>query len=199
VLSLVALTLEQGPSALRLFAALRNDGATVACSPAFSVELLDREEQSLATSVGGLLVRDLYRLSSDPSMLAGCAPPGAVAMVALEDWPKELALTDVGHAIYWLNYWVLDVTPVAGLDIEEVTREEREGGVAYAGALVNALDVPLDQPSVAIFPVDALGRPLGVASARASEPLAARGRWSFHTSVVGDAGVDFAAYPASGP
>jgi hypothetical protein len=198
-LSLVALTLEESSGALRLFAALRNGGNAVACSPAFSVELLDRDEQSLGTSVGGLLVRDLYRPTSEPSLIAGCVAPGAVAMVALTDWDAELALADVGHAVYWLNYWVLEVTPLEGLRIVDVKREAREDGVAYSGVLVNSLEVPLESPSVAVFSLAPGGRPIGVALAQGSEPVSPSGRWSFQTESVNDPGVDYAAYPAHGP
>jgi hypothetical protein len=51
--------------------------------------------------------------------------------------------------------------------------------------------------SVAVFPVNRVGRPLGMATASASADLAAGGTWTFETTAVDDPGVGQAAF-ASG-
>ena len=63
VLDVIALTLREGPSRVEVYAALRNDGDVSACSAAFSVELFDTTEHSLAAGIGGLLTQHFYRLT----------------------------------------------------------------------------------------------------------------------------------------
>jgi hypothetical protein len=198
-LSVIALTLRRGASSGELYAALRNDGDIPACSPAFSVELLDETQQSLATGLGGLLVPSFYRLTDDSRAIAGCLRPGGVAMVAIKDLPSDVAIEDVARVVYWCNYWVLDVVPIDGISIVEVRTLARDDGVAYAGALVNGLDVALSRPSVAIFPLNGVGRPLGAAFGDGTVEVPPAGSWEFETNSVSDVGVAYAAYPAHGP
>ncbi len=165
MLDLVALTLRRGTSNGELYAALKNNGASPACSPSFSVEISDKAEQPLTTGLGGLLVKGFYRLTDGSGTVAGCVGPGDIAMVAITDLPAELALEDVGNVVYGCNFWMLDVTPIAGISVGDVKVVTRGAGAAYTGALVNGLDVALSRPSVAVFPVNRVGRPLGSRSA----------------------------------
>ena len=198
VLHVTALTLRQGPSNVELYVALRNDGSAPACSPAFTAEVFDKSEQSLAQGLGGLLVQHFYRLADGSGTIAACVGPGDVSMIAIRDLPSDLQLQDVSQVVYRCNYWALQVTPIPGISISGVKAVARDGGVAYAGTLVNELDVALNNPSVAIFPVNRGGRPLGVALGGATLQLAPGSRWDFETDAVSEPGVDQAAYPASG-
>ena len=198
VLSMVALTLRRGTDNGELYAALKNDGASPACSPSFSVELLDKAEQPLATGLGGLLVHGFYRLKDGSNLVAGCVGPGDITMVAITDLPAELALEDVSRVIYGCNFWMLDVSPIDGISVSDVHVVMRGGGASYTGALVNGLDVPLSSPSVAVFPLNHVGRPLGVAFGIGAADVPPGDRWQFETSPVSEAGVDSAAYPAHG-
>ena len=199
VLHVTALTLRQGPSNAELYVALRNDGSAPACSPAFTAEVFDKSEQSLAQGLGGLLVQHFYRLADGSGTIAACVGPGDISMIAIRDLPSELVLEDVSQVVYRCNYWALKVTPIAGISISDVKAVARDGGVTYTGTLVNELDVALNDPSVAIFPVNSVGRPLGVALSGATLQLPPGGSWQFETNSVGDPGVDQAVYPASGP
>lgn len=199
VLEVVALTLREGPSHGELFAALKNEGASPACSPSFSVELFDEAEQPLAAGLGGVLVKRFYRLTDGSDTVAGCVGPGDVAMVAVTDLPADFALEDVGSVVYGCNFWMLDVSPIAGISIGDVRGVARDGGVAYTGVLVNGLDSALSRPSVAVFPLNSVGRPLGVAFGNGSVDVAPSGSWPFETDAVNEAGVaSAAAYPAHG-
>jgi hypothetical protein len=197
-LDLVALTLQRGPSGTELYAALKNAGDAPACSPVFSVELFDASEQFLATGLGGLLVQRFYRVAD--GSVAACVAPGDTTMLAITDLPSDIVVENVGQVVYWCNYWAMDAgTAVAGISITDVRAVTREDGVAYTGALVNALEVALSSPSVAIFPLNRGGRPLGVALGRGTDEVPPGGTWQFETNAVRDAGVEHAAYPASGP
>jgi hypothetical protein len=198
VLSMVALTLRRGTDNGELYAAWKNDGTSPACSPSFSVEILDKAEQPLATGLGGLLVNGFYRLKDGSETMAGCVGPGDTAMVAITDLPAELALEDVGRVIYGCNFWMLEVSPIDGIRISDVKVVMRGGGASYTGALVNGLDVALSSPSVAVFPLNSVGRPLGVAFGSGTIDVPPAASWQFETDLVMEAGVDWAAYPAHG-
>jgi hypothetical protein len=199
VLEVTALTLRQGTRNPELYVALKNEGDHPACGPSFSVEVFDEDERSVALGLGGLLVRRFYRLSDGSGTLAACVGPGDLAMIAIRDLPSELVLEDVARVEYWCNFWALEVVPVDGLSVTDVRAVPRDGGVAYEGALVNGLDVPVPSPAVAVFPVNGVGRPLGVALGGDTSEVPPGGRWNFETNAVLDAGTAQEAYPAHGP
>ena len=197
-LTVVALTLRDGPTSLELYAALENVGTTPACSPAFSFELSDSDEQPLGAGLGGLLLRSFYALESDPNTIAGCVAPGETSMVAVTDGPAQVHAAEVAHLSYALNYWNLPVQRIDGITIADVSPVAGPDGVRFTGALVNGFDRVLSAASVAVFPLTAVGRPLGVARARNETELGAGDRWQFETDSVAEAGASQAAYPASG-
>ena len=79
--------------------------------------------------------------------------------------------------------------------ISDVQPVMRSDGAAYRGVLVNGLEEPMI-PVVSVFPINRVGRPLGVAYSQGSEELPPGGRWEFETTTVPESGTDFAAYPA---
>jgi hypothetical protein len=199
-MELRALTLQRGPSSGELYAALTNTGNTPACSPAFSAELFDADDRFLATGLGGLLVQGFYRVADGSGNVAACVAPGDTTMVAITDLPQEVAIENTARLVYWCNYWaVSDATAVAGISIIDVRAVAGDDGVAYTGTLVNALEVPLSSPSVAIFPLNRAGRPLGVALGHGTDAVPPGGRWRFETDAIDEAGVDRAAFPSGGP
>jgi hypothetical protein len=196
VLELVALTLQRGPGGVELFAALENVGDTPACNAAFSVELFDQSERSLAAGIGGLHASHYYRLTDGSDAIASCVGPGDVSMVAVTDLPSDIAIEEVGTLVYRCPYFALDVAAIAGLAIRNVKRVTLSAGMAYMGTLVNELDVTVNRPSVAVFPVDRAGRPLAMLTSSSSEAeLPPGGSWAFETN-AGMPGEDYYAYPA---
>lgn len=203
VLKMVALTLRAGDDGSEVYAALKNDSSTPACSPAFSLELFDKDEQSLVSTGGGLLVKHFYQVNDDAGNMAACAGPGDVAMIAVTGLPP-LASGQVAHLDFWCNFWMLDVTPIGELGATNVEAMKQGSTLGYTGTLTNGLDVPVSTPSVNVFPLNAAGRPLGMVSAHGSQAVPAGGSWDFETDqldagVLDEAAVDQAVYPASGP
>jgi hypothetical protein len=196
VLDVIALTLRRGSSSTEVYAALRNDGETPACSAAFSVELFDKTEHSLATGIAGLLTQHFYRRTDGSGALAACVGPGDVSMAAVTDLPSDIDIEDVGYARYRCPYFALDVVPSADLTVSAVTRTIEDGGSRYTGKLVNGLDVTVSKPSVTVFPVNAVGRPLGVAAASSFGEVPPGGSWIFETNTLDAIGADWVAYPA---
>ncbi|HEX2873866.1 MAG TPA: hypothetical protein VHP33_21570 [Polyangiaceae bacterium] len=199
VLSLSALTLHQGQTNTELYAALKNIGGTPACSPAFSVTVFDKAENAVATGIAGVLVRRFYRLVDGSNTLAACVGPGDVSLLSIRDLPAELVIDDVGRLEYRCTFWALDVVPAGSLSVADVRSVPSESGVTFTGSLVNGLDVALDTPSVAVFSLNRVGRPLSVALAAGDAQLPPGKSWDFETNPVNDAGVEQAAYPTSGP
>ena len=127
VFNVTALTLRQLPSGSELYAAVRNDGDTPACSPAFSIEIFDKTEQMVAVDVSGLLVHRFYRLTDGSDTIAACVAPGEVSMVALKSLPSDLGLEGAVTRLH-LNYWVLDVAPTAASASPPATSDRGGGG-----------------------------------------------------------------------
>jgi hypothetical protein len=196
VLEVIALTLKQGPQHTEVYAALKNGGDVPACSAAFSVELFDRDEQSLAAGIGGLLTQRFYRLEDGSGMIAACVGPGDVTMAALADLPSSIVIENVSHAVYRCPYFALDVAPIDGLTISRIDSARGDGGTVYTGTLVNGLDVAVKNPSVSVFPVNRAGRPLGLAIGEGAIEIPPGGSWAFETSAIDTPGVDHFAYPA---
>jgi hypothetical protein len=196
VLELTALTLRRRGDEIALYAALKNVGDVPACSAAFSVELFDGSGQSLAAGIGGLLTQRFYRRSDGSGAIAACVGPGDVTMTAVADLPSDLVIEDVRSLVYRCPYFALDVEPIAGVTIREVKKVDRGAGTIFEGTLVNGLQVTLRKPSVSVFPINRVGRPLGLATARETAELAPGGKWMFETESVTESGVDQLAFPA---
>ncbi|WP_437943264.1 FxLYD domain-containing protein [Sorangium sp. So ce281] len=196
VLNVIALTLRKGPTNTELYAALRNDGNTPACSAALSVELYNKAQQSVASGINGLLTQHFYRVTDRPDAIAACVGPGDVTMTAITDLPSDIVIEDVGYVVYRCPYFALDVVPIDGLTTSEVKAVTGGAGTVYTGTLFNGLDVAVRDPSVTVFSVDRVGRPLGVAIASGTVQIPPGGSWAFETNTVDTPGADQAAYPA---
>ena len=202
VFSAKALTIREGSDGPELYAAVRNDGDTAGCNAAFSVTLYDKDEQQLGTGVSGLMLRRFYRYVSmdGTEQVVGCVLPGDITMVAIRSLSMDAPIEAVRRVEYSSQYWTLpDLVPIAGVSVSEVKAVNRSGGVAYTGALVNGLDMPLSNPTVAVYPLSSVGRPLGVAYGAAALDVAPGSSWNFETSTVSPAGASFDAYPMGGP
>jgi hypothetical protein len=196
VLAVTSLTLRKGETNTELIAALRNTGAVPACHAAFSVELFDGAEHSLAAGINGLLTQQFYRRTDGSGTIAACIAPGERTMAAITDLPPELVIEEVGSVVYRSPYFALDVEPIAGLTVERVERVAHSGGIAYTGRLANSLDLSVERPSVTVFPVNRVGRPLAVTMAKSDVRISPGASWEFETSPVEAPDAEGVAFPA---
>lgn len=196
VLEVITLTLRREGDGHALYAAVKNVGDVPACSAALSVELFDRQERSLAAAIGGLLSEHFYRLTDGTDAIAACVGPGDVSMAALSDLPPDLMPEDVSTVVYRCPYFALDVVPLAGLDVQALTRTMGTDGTTFSGTLDNRLDTDVARPSVTVFAIDHAGRPLAVTRVGRDAPIPPGGHWRFTTAAVREAGVDQRAFPA---
>jgi hypothetical protein len=197
VLELFALTLVETSASVEAYAALRNVGTTYACSAALSLELFDASELSLGAGIGSLLTENFHQLTDGSGSITACVEPGDVSMAVVRDFPAGLALDSVASAVYRTPYFELAVEPIDGLSVSELARIPIDGDTGYTGTFINAFDVAVTNPSVTVFPVNDVGRPLGTALASDTMEIPADGSWMFTTNAVDDAGVSEVAFPTA--
>jgi hypothetical protein len=199
-LKLVAFTLLQGAAGPELYAAVRNDGSAPSCNAGMMTDFIDKTGQNVATAATGLRSKQLYRL--DATTILGCIDPGQIAMSASTKLPAEVVIAELGSLQHSFPTFGVDgIVPSAGFTVSHVQLIEQLIGVGagtlYRGTFTNGLDATVNAPNVTIFPVNRVGRPLGVATASATIDVLPAGTWSFETSTVSDVGVDYDAYPAA--
>lgn len=200
VLDMIAVTVRNGPTGAEVYAALRNDGDMPACDAGLSVELFDKNGYSLGSMINSLLTQHLFRLA-DGSGMASCVGPGEVTMAAVTDFATDIALEELGYLQYRCPYFALDVAPADGFSVIDLASSPTSTGTSYRGTFVNGLDVPVTNPSVTVFPVNGVGRPLGAAVATGSgtDAVPSGGSWAFQTNVVDSRGASAVAFPSGAP
>lgn len=198
----VALTLAATPDGPVLYATLQNDRDISGCDAAASFELFDDDGVSVGAWVGALFSEQLFRRTDGSGGLIACIEPGQRATVALVDLPAELAIDDVRTALYQLTYFdrsilPFELEPVDDVTVTGLTAVEHDPGFGFTGQLENRLDVPLEEATVTVFPLNALGRPLGMATTPTAMSVEPGQSWSFETTAVvgtGITGVELVAY-----
>jgi hypothetical protein len=201
-LTLVAFTLQEGAEGLELFAAVKNEGGTPACEIGMTTDFYDRGEQLVTTAGGVVSSGRFYRIDDGSGVVLSCLPPGEVGMTAVTKLPPEVVLSDLGYLKHaFPAFAVAGLVPLDGVSVGKLTPFRTPSGSAYRGTLTNGLEQALDSPTVTVFPVNRVGRPLGVARSSATMDLPAAGTWAFETSSVGELGAGYAAFPggAIGP
>ena len=103
----------------------------------------------------------------------------------------------MGQVVYDYRYFALDAVLIDGLTITQVNAVTTNAGTTYTGTVVNALNQVVSDPSIRVFPLNRVGRPLGVAKGGDSSQIPAAGTWTFQTDTVDTPGVDWAAFPAA--
>ncbi len=151
----------------------------------------------MTTATSVLESAHFYRL--DTGVVIRCIAPGEIAMTGSAELPKDIVLGELGSLQHAFPAFTVDgIVPVEALSLSDVRTVTTGVGTLYTGTLRNRLDTSASSPRVTVFPVNRVGRPLGMATTTgvASELLAG-GSWSFETGNVDAAGVDFAAYPGA--
>ncbi|XYI02099.1 FxLYD domain-containing protein [Sorangium sp. So ce1128] len=178
-----------------LYAAVRNDGETPACDAGMIVHFIDKAEQLVTSWGGSLRSGRLYRLSDGSGAIIPCIAPGEIAMTASTDLPDAIVIEELGYLKHAFPAFTVDVVPVDAITVSEVETVRKGAGSAYTGTLENGLDVAASDAEVTVFPVNRVGRPLGMATSSAAADIPPGGTWTFETTTVDDPGVDHVAYP----
>ncbi len=196
-LTVLASTLEEGADGLELYANICNAGDYPLCSAAMQVEFYDSADQLLGSTSTAVQSGRFYRFSESPYPIS-CVAPGQTAMAAATNLPEGLTLDDLtsmGHR--FPAFQIDDAVPLPGATVSDVDAFETAGGAAFRGTVTNDSDAPITNPTVSVFPVNDVGRPLGVATATATLEIPPGGTWSFETSVIAERGVSQWAFAAA--
>ena len=194
-LVLIAFTLVPGATGPSFYAAVQNVWPTPLCEPGMMIAFYDRGGQLMGTAASVLQTGRFYQVNDGSGAIIPCVDPGQIAMTGETDLPDTIAIEELGSLQHLFPTFNLDVTPVGGLTVTGVEAAAGGQGPAYAGTARQRprLDA-LSGASVAIFPVNRVGRPLGMATASATADLAPGETWTFQTDAVDDPGVDQVAY-----
>ena len=196
LLTLVAFTLVQESTGPALYAAVRNDGPTPACEVGMLTYFFDKTDQPVGEAGSVVLSGRFYRLPSGVAL--SCIDPGQIGMSASTGLPDSIVIGELGYLEHKFPYFGLEgLVAIAGLTVSGVETVMTAAGSAYTGTLTNELDVTVTDASVAIFPVNRVGRPLGMARSSATTDVAPGGSWSFQTGPVDDVGAGHVAYPGA--
>ncbi len=195
-LTLVAFTLMQEATGPKLYAAVRNESDTPSCEAGMTTDFIDKAGDVVTSSGSVLLSGKLYQLTD--GTIISCIDPGQVAMTASTDLPSSMTIDELGYLRHLFPaFTVPGVVPIPGLSVSDVQTVATDAGNAYTGKVTNGLGLTVSAPSVTIFPVNRVGRPLGAAISSAPSDLPPGGTWGFTTSAVDDLGVGYVAYPAA--
>jgi len=199
-LVLVASTLVPGTTGPALYAAVRNDYTTPVCNGGLITYFLDEAGYVFFPDAAGLEGGGLYQLTDGTGTIVTCIAPGEIAMAASPDLPADTVVIDqIGSLQHQMPAFVFDaLVPIGRLAVSDVHVVTTASGSAFAGTMTNGLATTVTSPSVSVFPLNAVGRPLGVATAGATTAVPAGGTWTFETTAVADPGVaTFASATAS--
>ena len=201
VFNLFALTLRDEPGGLALYAALKNtdSSSTPACDAALRVTLYDKSNQEIGMFINGLYTSHfyLYTTSSNATTIAACASAGDIAMTRIDTVATDITVADIGSIVYYYSYFALDAVLTDGLTVSQLTPVTTGAGTSYTGTVVNQLSMMVSQPSVAVFPVNSVGRPLGLAKAGDDSQVPPGGSWTFQTTTIDTPGVNEVAFPSA--
>ena len=109
------------------------------------------------------------------------------------DLSPTLDLDNLGYAVYRNPYFGIPVDRIGALSVSDVVPTTTDAGTSCTGTLLNDIDVTIMNPTVMLFPVNRVGRPLGMVTGTDTVELEPGETWSFQTS-SDVAGVDYAAY-----
>ena len=195
-LILVAFTLVQTATGPRLYAAVRNESDTPSCEAGMTTYFFDKADQEVTETGSVLQSGRLYRMTD--GTIISCIAPGQVVMTASTDLLSSMMIDQLGYLKHLFPaFTVPGVVPIPGLSVSDVQTVAADAGNAYAGKVTNGLDGAVSAPAVSIFPVNRVGRPLGVATSSASSDIPPGGSWTFKTSTVDDLGADYVAFPTA--
>jgi hypothetical protein len=193
-LALVAFTLVPGANGPSFYAAVQNVWSTPLCEAGMMIDFYDRGGELMGSGASVLQSGRFYQLTDGSGAIIPCIAPGQIAMTGETGLPAAIALDEVGSLQHLFPSFNVDVTPVGDLTVAGVQAIASGEGTAYTGTVVNELPSTLSNPSVAIFPLNRVGRPVGMATASATMDLAPGGTWIFQTDAVDDPGVGQVAY-----
>jgi hypothetical protein len=194
-LTLVGFTIERHERSLEAYLAVKNEGMEPACNVGVMIECYDPSSQLITSAGGSIEAGHFYVIDDGSGVVLSCIPPGQIGMAAVTGFPPDLVLDQIGSLKHNFPAFELAVRPLEGVTVSKLQAVAAGGTSTYAGTYTNGLDVVVSDPTVAVFPVNRVGRPLGVGTASAVMDVAPAATWAFETTGVADPGVGYVAFP----
>ena len=193
-LVLVAFSLVPGANGPSFYAAVQNVSSGALCEAGMMISFYDAGGDLVSSAASVLLSGRFYQLTDGSGAIIPCVDPGQIAMTGETGLPDTIAIDQLGSLQHLFPSFNVGVTPVGGLTVTGVEAVASGQGTVYTGTVVNDVGSTVSGPSVAIFPVNRAGRPLGMATASSTSDLEPGGTWTFQTDAVDDPGVGQVAY-----
>jgi len=175
-LVLVAFTLAPGSPGPSFYAAVQNVSSAPLCEAGMMIAFYDLNNQLVGSAASVFQSGHFYALTDGSGAIIPCIAPGQVV-----------------HLFPSFN---VDVVPAGDLAVTGLEAVSGAGGTTYRGTVANQIGMSASSPEVAVFPLNGVGRPVGMATASATADLAAGSTWTFETSAVDDPGTGQAAFAA---
>jgi hypothetical protein len=116
-------------------------------------------------------------------------------MAGTSEGPEGVRLDQLGYLEHSFPAFGLDVVLLDVVAIAELETVTTGSGTLYRGALENLLSSDVRDPRVDVFPINRVGRPLGMATVtEEGTVISGEARWDFETSAVADGGVGWVAF-----
>jgi hypothetical protein len=196
-LVLVAFTLVPGTFGPSFYAAVENVSSAPLCEAGMMIAFYDRSNQLVGSAASVLESGHFYQLTDGSGTIIPCVAPGQVALTGGTDLPATIVIDQLGSLVHLFPSFNVDVVPAGDLSVSGVQAVAGGAGTTYGGMVANQIGMTASNPSVAVFPVNRVGRPLGMATASTAADLAAGAAWTFETGAVNDPGVGQAAFASA--
>jgi hypothetical protein len=199
-LVLVAFTLVPGPNGPSFYAAVQNVWSTPLCEAGLMLNFFDSSGNMLGSAAGVLQSGSFYELTDGSGAIIPCVDPGQIAMTGETGLADTIVVDQVGSIVHLLpsfNVGVVAAGPLTVSSVQPIAGTAGTAGTAYTGTVVNEVGSMVSNPSVAVFPVNSVGRPLGMATASATMDLLPGATWTFQTTAVDDPGIFQVAYASA--
>jgi len=197
-MEVVAHTARETTTSKEWLMAVKNTGTDHLCAIDVSFSFLD----SAGTKLGGatLVPLDipLERGSNGSGGLTSCLAPGKIGMLKETLSLQDVDISKIAKVTHEFGALILtDAAPTDDIKVSNIAPVSAGvSGLVFSGSLLNNGTTGVKNPSVAIYGVNAVGRPLFSSEAIELVTIAAGSSWAFKTiDKFDEPFADFAAYP----
>lgn len=177
--------------------AVKNTGTDHLCAIDVQYTFLDAADAELGSGFR-LLEIPLERGSNGTGGLTNCLAPGKIGMLADTIALIDVDVAQIAKVTHEFGAIILvDAVPTDDIKVVGVQATPGDfGGNVFTGSIQNDSTVPVENPSIVVFGVNAAGRPLFASEAIELTTIPAGGSWSFETAPEFEETFDsFVAYP----
>ena len=196
-MEVVAHTAREGVLGAEWLMAVKNTGTQYLCAIDVKFSFLDAGGAELGKG-SRLLDVEVVRGCNGTCGFTNCLGPGKVGMLSDTLALSDVDVTKIAKVTHSFGALILtDAAATTDIKVTNVMKTEGEfGGNVFSGAVENDAAEGVKNPSVNIYGLNAVGRPLFVSKAIELTTIAAGGSWPFKTSPkFEEAYASYAAYP----